>query len=55
MSEMTTGNPPELSIYTFFKMKDRRAKRVFSGDGFQWEEVGHKERVKEGQYGGCVL
>jgi hypothetical protein len=29
-----------LSIYTFIKVKDRRAKQVFSMTGYQWEGVG---------------
>jgi hypothetical protein len=33
-------------------MKDRRVKQDFSGNGYQWERGGHKERVNEGRYGG---
>jgi hypothetical protein len=36
-------------------MKGRKVKQVFSGGGYQWEEGRHKERVKDGQYGGCIL
>jgi hypothetical protein len=25
------------------------------GGGYQWESSGHKERVNEDEYGGCVL
>jgi hypothetical protein len=33
----------------------RRIKQVpFEGE-YQWEGRGHKERVKEGKYGGCIL
>jgi hypothetical protein len=32
-------------------MKDKKVKRVLSGDGYQWEGGGYKERVKEGEYG----
>jgi hypothetical protein len=36
-------------------MKDWRGKQVFSRGGYQWEWRGHKERVNEGEYGGCIL
>jgi hypothetical protein len=34
-------------------MKD--VEQVFSRNGYQCEESGHKERVKEAKYGGCIL
>jgi hypothetical protein len=33
----------------------RRVKWVFSRGGCQWDRGGHKERVNEGEYGGCIL
>jgi hypothetical protein len=36
-------------------MKDRKAKQVLSGGGYQWKEGGHKEIVKEGEYSECIL
>jgi hypothetical protein len=36
-------------------MKDRKIKQVLSGCGYQWEGGGDKERVKEGEYGECIL
>jgi hypothetical protein len=36
-------------------MKDKKVRQVFSGNGYQWEEEGHKERMKEGKYGGYIL
>jgi hypothetical protein len=36
-------------------VKDRRVKQVCSGAEYQWEVGRHKERVNEGEYGGCVL
>jgi hypothetical protein len=36
-------------------MKGRRVKQVFSGGGYQEEWGGHKERVNEGEYSGCIL
>jgi hypothetical protein len=33
-------------------MKD---KKVLSGGGYPRKGGGHKERVKEGKYGGCIL
>jgi hypothetical protein len=41
MSEMPRQNSLGLSTYTFDKMKDRRAKQVFSGDGYwgKWEGI----------------
>jgi hypothetical protein len=49
-------NPLGLSIYTLKKkMKDRRVKQVFSRGEYQWEGVRHKERVIEGEHGGCSL
>jgi hypothetical protein len=35
-------------------MKDRKVKQVLLGV-YQWEWGRHKERVKEGQYGRCIL
>jgi hypothetical protein len=32
-------------------MKDRKAKEVLSGDGYQWEGERCKERVKGEEYG----
>jgi hypothetical protein len=29
--------------------------RSFSRGRYQWEVGGHKERVNEGEYGGCIL
>jgi hypothetical protein len=37
------------------KKKDRKIKLFLSGDVYQWEEGGNKERVNEGEYGGCIL
>jgi hypothetical protein len=36
-------------------MKERKVKQVFSGGEYQWEGGGHKETVKEGEYGGYIL
>jgi hypothetical protein len=36
-------------------MKDKKVKQILSGVGYQWEGRGHKERVKEGEYGGSIL
>jgi hypothetical protein len=36
-------------------MKDRRVKHIFSGCGYQWKRRGHKEKVNEGEYVGCIL
>jgi diphthamide synthase subunit DPH2 len=37
-------------------LKVRKIKQVLSGDGYQCVcGRGHKERVKEGEYGGCIL
>jgi hypothetical protein len=36
-------------------MKDRKVKQVLSGGGYQWGRGGGMKRVKEGEYGGCVL
>jgi hypothetical protein len=36
-------------------MKDRKVKEVFSGGEFQWLDGGHKERMNEEKYGGCIL
>jgi hypothetical protein len=35
-------------------MKDRKAKQILSGTGYQWEGDG-KQRVKEGKYGQRTL
>jgi hypothetical protein len=35
------------------KLKDRKAEWVLSR--YQWERGEHKERVKEGKYGECIL
>jgi hypothetical protein len=32
-------------------MKDRKVKQILSGDCYQWEKEGYKERVKDGEYG----
>jgi hypothetical protein len=34
-------------------MKDKKVEQVFSW--YQWEGGGHKEKVKDGKYGGCIL
>jgi hypothetical protein len=36
-------------------MKDWKVKHVLSRDGYQWQEEGYKKRVKEGEYGRCIL
>jgi hypothetical protein len=36
-------------------MKGRKVKQVLSRYGYQWEWRGHKEMVKEGEYGGIIL
>jgi hypothetical protein len=36
------------------KKKGRRIIGLFSGD-YQWEVGGHKERVNEDKYSGCIL
>jgi hypothetical protein len=36
-------------------MKDRKVKQVLFEVWYQWEEVGHLERVKESKYGGSTL
>jgi hypothetical protein len=37
------------------KKKDGQEGKVFSRGGYQWEMGGPKERVNEGEYGGCNL
>jgi hypothetical protein len=46
--------PWTINIY-FKKMKDRKVKQVFSRGECHWEGGGHKERVNEGENGGCIL
>jgi hypothetical protein len=36
-------------------MKDRKVKRALSGDWYQWEGGGYKERVQKGEYGGNIM
>jgi hypothetical protein len=36
-------------------MKDRKVKPVLSRVWYQWEGRGHKERVKEDEYGRSIL
>jgi hypothetical protein len=36
-------------------MKNRKVKQVLSRSEYQWEEGGHKERVKDGKYSGGIL
>jgi hypothetical protein len=36
-------------------MKDRRLKQVLSREAYQRELGGHKEKVKEGEYEGCIF
>jgi hypothetical protein len=36
-------------------VKDGKIKEVLPGGVHQWKKGGHKEWVKEGEYGGCVL
>jgi chitinase len=36
-------------------MEDRKVKQVLFGGWHQWEEGGHKERVKEGEYGRNIM
>jgi hypothetical protein len=36
-------------------MKNGKVKQVLSRGGNQWEKRGHKERRKQGKYGGCIL
>jgi hypothetical protein len=36
-------------------MKDKKIKHVLSGDWYQWEGGGYKERVKEGEYNGNIM
>jgi hypothetical protein len=45
----------ELSKYTLKKMKDKNVKQILPKDGYQWEGGRHKERVKEGEEGRCIL
>jgi hypothetical protein len=47
---------PPCTIYVHLrKMKDRRVKQVFSGGWVPEGWGGHKEMVKEGECGGCIL
>jgi hypothetical protein len=52
---MSRLNPLERSIFTKKKVKDGKIKEVLPGGVHQWKKGGHKEWVKEGEYGGCVL
>jgi hypothetical protein len=36
-------------------MKDRKVKQVLYGALYQWEGKGHKEKVKEGEYGRSTM
>jgi hypothetical protein len=36
-------------------MKDGKVKQVLTGNEYQWEREEHKERMKEGEHGGCIL
>jgi hypothetical protein len=36
-------------------MKDRKVKQVLSGVWYHWEWGGHKERMKEGEYGSNIM
>jgi hypothetical protein len=36
-------------------MNDRKVKLILFEGGYQWEERWHKERVREGEYGTCIL
>jgi hypothetical protein len=36
-------------------MIDRKVKQVFSMGEYLWEGDRHKERVNEGEHGGCIL
>jgi hypothetical protein len=36
-------------------MKDGKVKQVFSRNGYQWEEGGHKKRMNEREFAGCIL
>jgi hypothetical protein len=36
-------------------MKGRKEKQVLSQGWHQWERGGHKERVKEGEYGRSIM
>jgi hypothetical protein len=36
-------------------MKDRNIKQVLSGGWYSWERGEHKERVKQGTYGGNTI
>jgi hypothetical protein len=36
-------------------MKDRKVKQILSEGWYQLEQGGHKERVKEGKYGGNII
>jgi hypothetical protein len=36
-------------------MKDRKIKQVLSRGWYQWKGERHKDRVKEGQYGGRAM
>jgi hypothetical protein len=35
-------------------MKDRKVKQILSGDWYQREEEGYKERIKKDEYGGKI-
>jgi hypothetical protein len=52
MSKILRRNPLEINIH-LKKMKDRKVKLVLSGGGYPWEEG--TERMKEGEYGDCIL
>jgi hypothetical protein len=36
-------------------VKDGKVKQVLSRGWYQWEGGGHKERAKEGKYGGSIM
>jgi hypothetical protein len=40
-----------ITIMFILKMKDEKIKQVLLGGEYQWEEGGHKKKVKEGEYG----
>jgi hypothetical protein len=36
-------------------MEDSNINQFFSGDWYQWEEGGYKERAQAGEYGGYIM
>jgi hypothetical protein len=38
-----------------FLKRDRKVKQVLSKGRYQWKRGGHKKRVKEDEYGGCII